>query len=366
VRTEGENPFHLLPHLIKLMKMFIPFIYSLGIDVDSRKLVCAFLGVDKEQVSKVIASRAFQNDLKGFEQLKQWLKAKMKLPGIQLRITLEASGVYHESLCYDLYDHGYQLSVVLPNKAKHYLKALGLRSKNDKIDARGLAQMGAEQKLEQWRPFSAQMRELRSMLRYRVSKQDMLTQISNEYHAIKHSKFKPKYIIQEMQATIKRLKREMQKLDKKIEELLAKDPELDRKVRMIAESVTGLGLVSVATVVAETDGFVLFKSEKQLTSYAGYDVVENSSGKRVGKTKISKQGNSRIRRTLHMPSLNVVRYKAGNFPNIFNRILHRTGIKMKAYVAVQRKLLCLIYTLWKKMYPLSQIIIRVYKKPIIN
>jgi hypothetical protein len=33
---------------------------------------------------------------------------------------------------------------------------------------------------------------------------------------------------------------------------------------------------------------------------------------------------------------------------LHHRIVEKQGIKMKAYVAVQRKMLMLIYTLWKK------------------
>ena len=34
--------------------------------------------------------------------------------------------------------------------------------------------------------------------------------------------------------------------------------------------------------------------------------------------------------------------------NLYERIFDRTAVKMKGYVAVQRKLLVLIYILWKK------------------
>ena len=52
-----------------------------------------------------------------------------------------------------------------------------------------------------------------------------------------------------------------------------------------------------------------FANQRQLVSYAagppgGYDVVENQSGNRSGKTRISKKGNSRIRRILHLPAFN--------------------------------------------------------------
>jgi transposase len=48
-----------------------------------------------------------------------------------------------------LFNRDLDVSVVLPTKAKHYLRSLGNKSKNDKIDAarrtvRGLAQMGLD------------------------------------------------------------------------------------------------------------------------------------------------------------------------------------------------------------------------------
>ncbi len=92
----------------------------------------------------------------------------------------------------------------------------------------------------------------------------------------------------------------------------------------------------------------MFKNYKQVVSYAGYDVVEAQSGTRVGKTKISKRGNSRIRRALHIPSLVVIQCKVKPFKELFDRTYQKHGIKMKSYVAVQKKILMMIYHLWKK------------------
>ena len=49
-----------------------------------------------------------------------------------------------------------------------------------------------------------------------------------------------------------------------------------------------------------------------------------------------------------MPALSVVRWKVAPFLSLYERTLARHGIKMKSYVAVQKKLLALMYTLWKK------------------
>jgi transposase len=99
-------------------------------------------------------------------------------------------------------------------------------------------------------------------------------------------------------------------------------------------------------VIAETSGIALIKSGKQLTSYAGYDVVMKESGSYRGKTKISKKGNRHIRAVLHMPSMTCVRVNPTLKP--FYQSLNPTKAKpMIALVAVQRKLLILMFTLCK-------------------
>ena len=98
----------------------------------------------------------------------------------------------------------------------------------------------------------------------------------------------------------------------------------------------------MATILAETNGFKLFTSRAQVVSYAGYDVVERQSGSSIkGKTRISKKGNSHIRRALHFPAITIVKHEP-QFKQLYDRILERSHIKMKSYTAVQRKILLLI------------------------
>lgn len=128
---------------------------------------------------------------------------------------------------------------------------------------------------------------------------------------------------------------------------IASDATIAGKVNQLC-SIKGVGMLTVAVILAETNGFGLIEHARQLVSYAGYDVVENQSGKRTGKTRISKKGNHRIRRILHFPTINVVRFQGGVFADLFERTYQKHHIKMKSYVAVQKKLLIILYTLWKK------------------
>ena len=107
-------------------------------------------------------------------------------------------------------------------------------------------------------------------------------------------------------------------------------------------------LSSVAVLIAETDGFEGFANQRQLVSYAGYDVVENQSGTHHGRTRISKKGNSRLRRILHLPAFTAVQFGEPACQALYERVYSRSKVKMKAYVAVQKRLLLMVYALWRK------------------
>ena len=126
--------------------------YSVGLDISSKKIDCCISVIDINQKVTVKSSTVISNDLKGFKTLDNWIIKHHKEKVIPLVICMEATGVYYESCALFLFEKSYKVSVVLPNKAKKYLQAIGIKSKNDSIDAKGLAQMGAEQALKLWQP----------------------------------------------------------------------------------------------------------------------------------------------------------------------------------------------------------------------
>ena len=234
----------------------------------------------------------------------------------------------------------------MPNKAKKYLQSIS-KSKNDKTDATGLAQMGAEKQLKQWIPLTDSIYELRTLTRHRESCSKQRTATLNRIHALEHGRVKIKPVLKSLKSSLKHFDKELDKMDKLIKDLIMRDPLLAKQCLKITK-VKGIGITTFAIVIAETNGFAAIENHRQLVSYAGYDVVENQSGNHVGRTRISKKGNSRIRAAMHFPALQAVLNKEPVMVNLFERVFGRTGIKMKAYVAVQKKLLELIYFLWIK------------------
>ena len=132
--------------------------------------------------------------------------------------------------------------------------------------------------------------------------------------------------------------------------LLKSHPEVKTRVDNIC-TIPGVGELTAVTVLAETNGFELIRNKKQLTSYAGFDVKEKQSGTSVkGKPRISKRGNRHLRKSMHLPSLSSVKYNQSH-KVLYVRIVSKSGIKMKALIAVQRKMLELIFVIDKNQNP---------------
>ncbi len=317
----------------------------IGIDISKATFTACFCrsySNGKVEVSDVLK---FDNCKTGFNQLLKWAR---KNKGIihQTVFVMEATGIYYEPLAYHLANLRLQVSVVLPNKVKHYGHSLNIKSKTDIIDARIIAQMGAERSLELWQPPSPVLKRLRDLTRLYTDLKAQRTVFENRLQAIEAGSEPLAFIIQSTQSVIKKLNTEIQKCEAQIGTLIKSEKWLSEKMNKIL-TIKGVGLITAAIVVAETQGFRLINNVKQLASYAGYDVVERESGTSIkGRTKISKKGNSRIRAAMHFPALVASRYNE-DLKNAYQRINQSRPSKMVGATALQRKLLILIYTLWK-------------------
>ncbi len=322
---------------------------NIGIDISKDDFKSCIYQLFSNQDSRIKSSRTFKNNAKGFVTFLTWIKSKC-IKTLEIRVTLEATGVYYEQLTYFLDDNDIYVSVILPNKSKAYAQSLNLKSKTDEIDAQMLGQMGLERNLSRWKAISPKMRRLKQLTRERVTIVEEKTALLNKLHALKSGHQPNSDIIERLGQRITMLKKQIKEVEKEVKNVIKNDTVLTKHVDNIS-TVKGLGAITIATIIAETDGFNLFTSRKQLVSYAGYDVVQRQSGSSInGKTKISKKGNRFIRRALHFPAIVAVKYNE-QLNQFYKRIEERTAIKMKGYVAVQRKLLLLIYALFKNEVP---------------
>lgn len=102
-------------------------------------------------------------------------------------------------------------------------------------------------------------------------------------------------------------------------------------------SVPGVGPLSARVLSNELGDFCEFANERALASYVGLTPSEHSSGERVRRGHITKQGNRHVRGVLIEVSWRAIRQDDA-LRTFFERLKPRTGAK-KAIVAVARKLL---------------------------
>ena len=210
-----------------------------------------------------------------------------------------------------------------------------------------LCEFGCVKHVDEWQPPHPLFAALKQLTREKHQLQQELVIIKNQLHAEQTKAITASASIKRMKARCRLIEKQIAEVEKEIIDTLNDDAAIKEKINKIC-TIPGVGLSTAVTVIAETNGFNLIRNARQLVSYAGLDVVQKQSGISVkGRAHISKKGNPHLRHCLHLPSFVAVKY---NLPmqQLHHRIVEKQAIKMKAYVAVQRKMLMLIYTLWKK------------------
>ncbi len=318
---------------------------AVGIDCAKADFVACFgqLANDFEVVVK--ATKTFKNNAEGFAKLQQWA-GSFAGAAHPVHFVMEATGVYYEKLACHLADSACPVSVVLPQRAKSFSKTLKTKTVTDKEASKFLTVMALEKKLDLWQKPGRDHNLLKQLTREREQLQKQLTEVKNQFHAENAGAWPNKNSLARMGQHKKLLQKQVAAVDADIAKAINNNPALKSKVKNIT-TIPGVGVLTAATVIGETNGFCLIRNKRQLVSYAGYDVVEKQSGTSVrGKAKISHRGNRHIRKAMHLPALCSIRV-TDHSKALFTRLVGRHGIKMKAAVAVQRKMLVLIYTLWK-------------------
>src|SRR5258706_9826519 len=128
-----------------------PMEIIVGIDVSKKTLDAFMSGRDKR----------FANTPAGFKQLIKWAQ------GAGLFV-MEATGAHHVALADRLHIEGLHVSVVNPQRAAYYARALGLVSKTDRADARVLAVYAERNEVPLYQPESASVRRLKKLIRHRT------------------------------------------------------------------------------------------------------------------------------------------------------------------------------------------------------
>ena len=219
---------------------------------------------------------------------------------VGLQVVMEATGVYHQGVALYLHEHGYTVSIMQSGRVKKYAQSPDQRSKTDALDSKMLSMLGLERQLRVWGPPDKGLRYLKALSRALRSLLKDRTVETNRQNAIDSGSYRDKRATKRDHIRIKLINAQIKDIGQEMLEVTNRDGELKGKLGHLV-SIPGVSFVTAATIVGETLGFGAITNVKQLTSYAGYDVVLHESGNFKGKPRIGKKGNSNIRGSVAFP-----------------------------------------------------------------
>lgn len=316
---------------------------SVGIDVSKDTLELCIGSLTNTFDIQTLYTGQVSNTESGIEQLIELVHRYS--PDSAIHCIMEATGVYHELVAHRLDEYGAQVYIILPTKAKAFVKSINQRAKTDRVDARLLCQLGLERSLQPWKPADPLWKQVRGLTREREALVGERSRLKNKKHALTTSFIPSKPTLIRITERIALINKHIKAIEQELRTLFASEETLQAKVDNICQ-IKGISLLTVATVLGETNGFNLIRNQRQLVAYAGMDVRVHQSGAVQKKGRLSKKGNVHIRQALYMPALSAAHRNVA-LSGHYKQLNERQQAKKQGVIAVARKLLILIYSLWK-------------------
>ena len=293
-------------------------VVTAGVDVSKEWLDCA-LWPDK-------AALRVERSVAGYRQLAAWLAEH----GVA-RCALEASGGYEVEVMDALQAAGLEVARLNARRVRLFAQAKGRLAKNDRADARILAQ--AALVLTQDIP-PARRRDLDPLvehLLYRRRLREWLTDCANQLEHLKNAVLRRK-----LQARQRSLQTELSALDRALADLVAARDDW-RALAHRLQAVPGVGPVLAETLIALLPELGQV-SRRRIASLVGVAPFDDDSGKRAGERHIT-GGREAVREVLYMAALSAKRHN----PQIAAFAERLVGKKPKVIlVACMRKLLTIL------------------------
>lgn len=315
----------------------------LGIDISKAKFDVA-LTIQSGSSTK-FKNKVFANNDSGFNALLSWLSSHASEP---IHAAMESTGIYGEALAEFLFGHDVTVSVVNPYRIKRHSPSLGIRTKNDHVDARVIADYCAKNNPRAWTPPPPQVKHLKALVG-RLNDLEMALQ--QEKNRLESSTAEP-VVVKSINSSISFLESQIDELVKMIRDHVDRHPDLKADQDLLT-SIQGVGEKTAQAIMALLPPVSNFAKAKQVGAYAGLTPAEYKSGTSISrKPRLCKIGNANLRRALFMPTLAAIRY---------NPIIRSFYLKLRAagkpgkcaVAACMRKLLHIIFGVLRTQQPFA-------------
>ena len=251
-----------------------------GIDISKDKFDLCILDGNHQVLQQ---NAVLANTSKGIKQLLSLLTAH----GIDgCWVCMEHTGHYGALLASELASAGVRFSLVNPLEIK---RSSGLtRGKNDAVDAYRIASYAVrhQYKLKPYRLAGKALQQLKVKLSQRAFYTKMLIQNKNNLKSLEvlAQSSSCGLEIRTAKASIRNNERIIARLDAQLLKLIEAAPELKATFDKITQ-LDGIGLVTAATCIVETDNFQRFSNARKFCCHAGLAPFDYQSGSSIRSPK---------------------------------------------------------------------------------
>ena len=295
-----------------------------------------------------ISSKSFPMTARGFEAFDHWLAS-----GSALRICLESTGPYWRPLAVWLERQQIGYALANPRKVRRFAQASEHRSKTDPIDAEILLRFAETFQPPLTPTHDPASRQLRALSRRILQLQLQLDTERDRAGKAAVDPDTPSAVLDSLTRHQESLEQAISELERCARRLIAHHPRMNHQWRLLL-SIPSIGPKTARTLIAEYGDLLGVASPRQMTRYAGLDIVLYESGSSVRKKpRISKQGNWRLRRALYLACLSGIVWNPV-LQAFYRRKLNQGLPKKQALVATMRKLIHLCFGVLKNRTPFQE------------
>jgi transposase len=324
--------------------------YFVGIDPASESLMASVFTTPDHPL---IGPRQFTNDPEGIAALRDWLSEENvpedpEDPEDQVLICVENTGVYSETLCYELHRLGLDLVLLDPHAV---WKAFDEEPKTDALDSQRIAEYGYRyrDRLELWTPNEVVVEQVQTLLTTREQLVEQKTAAHNARQSLRRKPVQTPAANETLEETIAHLAAQIEALEQAIRDLIDEHPTMAQMVAIVT-SAPGARLLLGAHMLVLTNGFTEEPQYRKLAAYLGICPNAHQSGKRK-KTPTSRgYGPSMIRKLLHLAARSV-RTHTDRFRAYFHRKRAEGKPKLLVFNNIANKLLRILCGMIKNKQP---------------
>lgn len=320
----------------------------------SKSIVYAGVDVGKDELWVAMTKRKprkFANTKAGVKALVNWCR---KVVGdAALHVCMEATGVYSQAAAVNLYPLAkVEISIVNPAQIAAFAKAQLRRTKTDSVDARVILEFAQSQSPPVWAPAPKAFQQLYALVKQADAMRDSLARWNNRAHAQSYLCDLPREVKKSQRDVECFFTRQLEKLEKAIDELIKSDDTLKRQVKLL-NTIPGIADLTAHRMLAYGKEHLTRRSAKELTAHAGLAPKHRQSGSSIrGKSRLNKAGDRRLRTILYMPTLCAIVHNP-IIKKRYQHLLDQGKCKMLAVVACMRKLLLIIQAMLIKNKPFN-------------